>query len=96
MTARVIVNAVKTAIKTEAQAIWGEDDKQWIPNLVKRYCELESQETGKTIKTVQRRSQILTALGENGNPTLETAARLAACVGGEFQLAFQRTEIKRF
>jgi DNA-binding phage protein len=84
--------ALIQAISQEAQSKWGDE---WIAALVRAYCEIESQEAGKLVKPVQRRSQLVRVL-EEGNPTLETLLRLAKAVGAEINLEFIRREIKRF
>jgi hypothetical protein len=84
--------AILQAIATEAQTMWGED---WVKNLVRKYCEIESQETGEEIKPVHRRSQIVRAV-ETGAVTLETLIRLAECVGMSFVGEIQRKEVRRF
>lgn len=84
--------ALIEAISQESQAKWGDN---WIASLVRAYCEIESQEIGKLVKPVQRRSQLVRSL-EEGNPTLETLLRLIKAVEGELSLTFIRKEIKRF
>lgn len=80
------------AISQEAQEKWGKD---WLAPLVTAYCEIESAETDKLIKPVQRRSQLVRAL-ETGNPTAETLMRLTQAVNGHLDLTFIRKEVKRF
>lgn len=92
MTSEQQAKAVIQAISQEAQSKWGED---WIASLVRAYCEIESQESGKLIKPVQRRSQLVRAI-EEGNPTLETLLRLCRAVNAELQLIFIRKEVKHF
>lgn len=84
--------ALMDAISQEAQKQWGED---WLAALTRAYCEIESAETGKLIKPVQRRSQLVRAL-EVGNPTTESLMRLVQAVGGQLELVFLRREVKRF
>ncbi len=84
--------ALIDAIAQEAQKQWGED---WLASLVSAYCEIESAETGKLIKPVQRRSQLGRTF-ESGNPTTETLMRLVQAVGGQLELVFIRREVKRF
>lgn len=80
--------AVIDAIAAEAQAIWGE---QWQSELVRAYCEIESSESGKIVKPVTRRSQVMRVL-EAKATTLETTIRLAQAVrltiGAETLLEF--------
>jgi hypothetical protein len=84
--------AIMQAIAAEAQVIWGED---WLKEIVRKYCELESLETGETVKPVKRRSTIVRAL-DTGAITLETLIRLANCVGMNFVGEIQRKEVRRF
>lgn len=84
--------ALVEALAEEAQKQWGEN---WLPSLVSAYCEIESAETGKLIKPVQRRSQLGRTL-EGKNPTAETLLRLVKAVGGQLELTFIRKEVKRF
>ena len=84
--------ALIAAISQEAQQKWGDD---WLAPLVRAYCEIESQEKGKLIKPVQRRSQLVRAL-EESNPTTETLLRLVKAIGGNLELVFTRTVVRRF
>ncbi len=45
--------AIFDTIATEAENRWGD---RWVANLVRRYCEIESMETGEEVKPVNRRS----------------------------------------
>lgn len=92
MTSKEQAKALIDAISQEAQTKWG---KEWIATLVRAYCEIESQETGKLIKPIQRRSQLVRAL-EEGNTTLETLMRLTKAVEATIALTFIRKEIKHF
>jgi len=47
------------AIATQAQALWGD---RHLAELVKRYCEIESNELGREVQPVQRRSPLVHAL----------------------------------
>jgi DNA-binding phage protein len=85
--------AMVNAIAQVAQEQWGED---WLADLVRRYCEIEQEETGNEKATpINRRSQLLTAINE-GNPKMETLVRLAIAVGVELQLVVVKREVKRF
>jgi NTP pyrophosphatase (non-canonical NTP hydrolase) len=74
--------AIMNAIAEEAQAKWGED---WQAQTVRAYCDVETQETGETVKPVNRRKQIIRSFDE-GAITLESLCRLAEAVGIEFEL----------
>lgn len=67
------------AIAAEAQRLWGED---WVACLVRAYCQIESRQSGKAIKPVARRSQIVRSLREGGL-TLPSLIRLLQAVGLE-------------
>jgi hypothetical protein len=69
-------------IATQAQAFWG---NRHLAELVKRYCEIESNELGKEVQPVQRRSQLVRALTEK-TCELTTLTRLLAAVGMELEL----------
>ncbi len=71
--------ALLEAISEKAKENWGDD---WKTQIVRAYCRIESQESGRTIKPVARRPSIMRALetGE-GAATLETTIRLAEAVG---------------
>ncbi|PZV09156.1 MAG: hypothetical protein DCF22_18920 [Leptolyngbya sp.] len=84
--------AIIEAISQEAKSKWGDD---WIASLVRAYYEIESQEAGKLIKPVARRSSLVRSL-EEGNPTLETLLRLTKAIGADLELAITRREVKRF
>ncbi|NJR63182.1 MAG: hypothetical protein HC769_33025 [Cyanobacteria bacterium CRU_2_1] len=74
-------NIINT-IASQAQAVWGD---RWIAELVRRYCEIESIESGKGIKPVQRRSQLVRALEEK-TCELTTLMRLLQATGIEIEL----------
>jgi hypothetical protein len=76
-------NRLIDAIASQAKALWGDD--RYIAELVRRYCELESSETGKDVKPVQRRSQLVRTLEEK-TCELTTLMRLLAAVGIEIEL----------
>lgn len=84
--------AIIEAIQSEAQQKWGED---WLASLVRAYCEIESQETGKLIKPVARRSQIARTL-EASSATLPVLLRLIAAVGGSLEMTITRKEVRKF
>jgi DNA-binding phage protein len=84
--------ALVASIAEEAQKIWGDD---WLPALVRTYCEIESAETGKLIKPVQRRSQIVRSL-DTGNPTAPTLFRLVQAIGAELEMVVTKVDRKRF
>lgn len=83
--------AIVQAIADEAQVIWGEN---WLREIVRKYCELESLETGETVKTITCRSTVVRALDTRAI-TLETLIRLADCVGMRFIGEIQRKEVRR-
>ena len=68
--------AILDLIVSRAQEFWGED---WKAELVRAYCLIESNESGETVKPVERRSQLMRAL-EVKSTSLETALRLASAV----------------
>ena len=70
------------AIATQAQTLWGD---RHLAELVKRYCEIESNELGKEVQPVQRRSQLVRTLNEK-TCELITLTRLLAAVGMEIEL----------
>lgn len=70
------------AIATQAQALWGD---KWLAELVKQYCEIETAESGREIKPVQRRSQIARSLEEKACE-ITTLMRLLAAVRIELEL----------
>lgn len=84
--------AIVQAIADEAQVIWGDN---WLREIVREYCEMESLEFGETVRTNTRRSTIVRAL-DTGAITLETLIRLADCVSMSFVGEIQRKQIKRF
>lgn len=70
------------AISREAKARWGDD---WIAELVRAYCEIESAEVGELIKPQKRRSQIERSM-KTHSATLPTLIRLTKAVGIEIEL----------
>jgi DNA-binding phage protein len=92
MTSAEQAKAIVDAIASEAKDRWGD---RWIAELVRAYCEIETAETGKEVKPVARRSQLVRAI-ELATPTLETLLRLAAAVDMELQAVITRKEVKRF
>ncbi len=81
-----------SGIQQSAIAIWGEE---WFVCLVRSYCQVEGQVTGKTPLAKPRRSTIERVF-QVQQTTLETATWLAAAVGAEIQMEFQRIEVKKF
>ena len=84
--------AIVQAIASEAKTIWGDD---WIKEIVRKYCELESLETDKEVIPLRRRSTIVRAF-DTGAITLETLIRLATCVEMTFIGEVRRKEVTRF
>ncbi len=78
--------AILSAISQEAEAKWGKD---WQIQIVRAYCEVESQDTGEEVKPVNRRKQVLRAF-EEGNCTLESLCRLATATGIDLELTAKR------
>lgn len=70
------------AIISQAQTVWGD---RYLIELVRCYCEIESQETGKEVKPVQRRSQLVRTL-ETKTCELTTLMRLLQAVNIEIEL----------
>jgi hypothetical protein len=64
-------------IGERAREQWGD---YWQAELVKAYCLIESEESGKLVKPVARRSQILRVFQTQAT-TLETVIRLGEAVG---------------
>ena len=81
MNAEDKARTILDAIAQEAQAKWGD---KWQAELVRAYCEIESRETGETVKPVNRRKQIVRSFDEG--TTLESLCRIAEAVGIEFEL----------
>ncbi len=81
-----------SGIRESAIAIWGEE---WFVCLVRAYCEVEGQATGKTPPPKSRRST-LKRVFQLGTTTLETATWLSAAVGAEIQMQFVRVEVRKF
>lgn len=75
--------AIMDTIAEEAKAKWGD---KWQAELVRAYCEIESRETGETVKPVNRRKQIVRSF-DKGTATLESLCRIAQAVGIEFELS---------
>jgi hypothetical protein len=84
--------AIVQAIASEARTIWGDN---WIKEIVRKYCELESLETGNEVIPPRRRSTIVRAF-DTGAITLETLIRLATCVEMTFMGEVRRKEVTRF
>ncbi len=92
MDTKARAKAIVQAIADEAQMIWGEN---WLREIVREYCEIESLEFGEAVSPNARRSTIVRAL-DTGAITLETLIRLADCVKMGFVGEIQRKQIKRF
>jgi len=77
------------AICQEAQTRWGE---QWIAGLTRTYCQIETAETGKSIKSVDRRSQIERIIRTKA-VTLATLLRMVEAIDGEIKVLVKRSII---
>lgn len=83
MNAETKARAILSTILRESRAKWGD---KWQGEIVRAYCEIESRETGETVKPVNRRKQIIRSFDE-GSTTLESLCRIAEAVGIEIELA---------
>jgi hypothetical protein len=76
-------------IKGQAIAKWGDS---WMPCLVRRYAELESEEVGREIPPTDRRPQLGRVLEGISSPSLPTALRLLAAIDGEIEIQILKRE----
>ncbi len=91
MNAAEKAQAIMDAIAEEAQIKWGD---RWQVELVRAYCEIESQETGEEVKPVNRRGQLMRTF-EEGTTTLVTLCRIAEAFGIEFELSVIQRRTRR-
>lgn len=98
----MVILLPSAAIKTD-KGVLVVTQRETVPALVRKYCEIEIAEGGDPAKVtpLNRRSQIL-FLTEDAkadgkqNPKLETLLKLTDAVGAEIQLVFTRKEVRRF
>ncbi|WNZ22722.1 hypothetical protein HJG54_07535 [Leptolyngbya sp. NK1-12] len=86
MDSRAKASHIIDTIISQAQTVWGD---RYLIELVRAYCEIESTETGKAIKPVQRRSQLVRILNEK-TCELTTLMRLLTSVGIELELYIRK------